>query len=59
VERALEAAAIGARARELAAWWETHDPADAAAALVEGLAMKNGEPSTAEAPRTPLEPLRF
>jgi UDP:flavonoid glycosyltransferase YjiC (YdhE family) len=38
VERALHDPAISARARELAAWWETNDPADAAAALVERLA---------------------
>lgn len=38
VERALDDPGIRARARELAAWWETHDPADAAAGLVESLA---------------------
>ena len=38
VERALDDPTIRARARELAAWWETNDPADTAAGLVESLA---------------------
>jgi UDP:flavonoid glycosyltransferase YjiC (YdhE family) len=42
VERALENPTIRVRARELAAWWATHDPADAAAALVERLGSTPG-----------------
>jgi len=38
VERALDDPTIRACARELAAWWEANDPADAAAELVESLA---------------------
>ena len=38
VEQALSDPTIRARARELAAWWVIHDPADAAATLVERLA---------------------
>jgi UDP:flavonoid glycosyltransferase YjiC (YdhE family) len=45
VERALGNPAIGARARELAAWWEANDPADTAAALVEQLAKPARSPS--------------
>jgi UDP:flavonoid glycosyltransferase YjiC (YdhE family) len=37
VERALEEPAIRGRARELAAWWASNDPANTAAALVEQL----------------------
>ena len=51
VERALADPAVRARARELAAWWDTHDPADTAAALVERLAFNEAlgvglEPTT-------------
>jgi UDP:flavonoid glycosyltransferase YjiC (YdhE family) len=49
VERALDDPSIRARARELAAWSQAHDPGDAAAALVERLALK-------EAPGVGLEP---
>jgi UDP:flavonoid glycosyltransferase YjiC (YdhE family) len=46
VERALGDPAIGARARELAAWSAAHDPAGTAAALVERLAASgHGTPS--------------
>jgi UDP:flavonoid glycosyltransferase YjiC (YdhE family) len=55
VERALAEPAIRARARELAAWSDTHDPADAAAALVEGLASGTCK---AAGPSAQLEPLR-
>jgi UDP:flavonoid glycosyltransferase YjiC (YdhE family) len=40
VERALYEPAIRVRARQLAAWADSHDPADAAAVLVEDLAAK-------------------
>ena len=40
VERALHEPAIRARARELAAWSDAHDPAGAAAVLVEHLARR-------------------
>jgi UDP:flavonoid glycosyltransferase YjiC (YdhE family) len=45
VERALDDSAIHARARELAAWWALHDPADTAAGLVEALGV-GLEPTT-------------
>ncbi len=41
VERALSELSIRARAGELAAWADTHDPADTAAALVERLAERD------------------
>ncbi len=41
VERALGDPSIRARARELAAWSQAHDPGDTAAALVEGLATRS------------------
>jgi len=44
VERALGEPSIRARARELAAWYAGHDPAGAAAALVEGLAARSPTP---------------
>ena len=40
VERCLADAALRARARDVAAWAETHDPAARAAELVEGLAAR-------------------
>jgi UDP:flavonoid glycosyltransferase YjiC (YdhE family) len=40
VERALANHSIRARAPELGRWWETHDPADTAARLVEDLAVE-------------------
>jgi MGT family glycosyltransferase len=51
VERALSEPSIRARARELALWSATHDPAGAAASLVERLALKEAlgvglEPTT-------------
>jgi UDP:flavonoid glycosyltransferase YjiC (YdhE family) len=45
VERALGDPSIRARARELAAWSETHDPADNAAALVERLGHTTHRPT--------------
>jgi UDP:flavonoid glycosyltransferase YjiC (YdhE family) len=45
VERALDDPTIRARARELAAWWVLHDPADTAAGLVEALGV-GLEPTT-------------
>jgi UDP:flavonoid glycosyltransferase YjiC (YdhE family) len=45
VERALDDPSIGARAGELAAWWEAHDPADTAAELVERLASSYPSPT--------------
>ena len=45
VERALADPAIRARARQLAAWWAAHDPADTAAGLVEALGV-GLEPTT-------------
>jgi UDP:flavonoid glycosyltransferase YjiC (YdhE family) len=47
VERALEEPSIRGRARELAAWTSTHDPAGEAASLVEELA--GGKPAPAPA----------
>jgi UDP:flavonoid glycosyltransferase YjiC (YdhE family) len=41
VERALDEPSIRARARELEAWFDGHDPPAAAAALVEGLAARS------------------
>lgn len=46
VERALSEPAIGLRAREMAAWSESHDPPGAAAALVERLAAAAAAPAT-------------
>jgi UDP:flavonoid glycosyltransferase YjiC (YdhE family) len=40
VERALEEPSIRARARELAAWEQSHDAGEIAARLVEGLVDK-------------------
>jgi UDP:flavonoid glycosyltransferase YjiC (YdhE family) len=57
VERALENPAIRARARELAAWSAAHDPADAAAALVERLAgLPASPPSPSGIPDGPPGP---
>ncbi len=54
VERALDDPAIRTRARELAAWWEAHDPADTAAGLVESLS--NSPSSPQEIPGGPQRP---
>jgi UDP:flavonoid glycosyltransferase YjiC (YdhE family) len=47
VERCLADTALRARARDVAAWTETHDPAARAAELVEGLAARVKTPSPA------------
>jgi UDP:flavonoid glycosyltransferase YjiC (YdhE family) len=44
VQRALAEPGRRARARELAAWVATHDPADRAAELVEGLTAGRSDP---------------
>jgi UDP:flavonoid glycosyltransferase YjiC (YdhE family) len=59
VERALDDPGIRARARELAAWWESNDPADTAAGLVESLAAATHRaPQRLEA-RGPEDPVRY
>jgi UDP:flavonoid glycosyltransferase YjiC (YdhE family) len=47
VERCLADAALRARVRDLAAWTDAHDPAAAAAALVDRLAQRSRTPSPA------------
>jgi UDP:flavonoid glycosyltransferase YjiC (YdhE family) len=57
VEQALEETAIRGRARELAGWWASNDPAETAAALVEQLpATSNSLPPANSPPPLPARP---